>query len=134
MTKQTILSISDEKKVNDTIAVEILGYSISGDLYIKDNEFPIIRREFNPLTNFNDAFMIVTAITQNTDTTYTMNKCGFGHECMFDNERKQKIGRVSAWTPQMAVCLSGLTYLGIQTDYVEPTIQELNLGLKKERM
>ncbi|PLS18998.1 hypothetical protein CVD28_00935 [Bacillus sp. M6-12] len=133
MTQQTILSLSDVQKVNDTIAVEILGYSISGDLYVKDNEYPIICREFNPLANFNDAFMIVTAITKNNDTQYTISKNGFGHECMIDNERKQRISRVSAWTPELAVCISGLKYVGVETDYIQPTVQELTTGLKKER-
>lgn len=133
MTQQTVLSISNVQEVNDTIAVEILGYSISGDLYVKDNEFPILRREFNPLTNFNHAFMIVMAITKNTDTRYNICKSGFGHECMIYNERKQEVSRVSAWSPEMAVCMSGLAYLEIQTDYIEPTVRELNTGLKKER-
>lgn len=122
---QTVLRMSDEERVKDALAVQVMGYTISGDLYVKDNEFPIIRREFSPMTNLSDAFLVIQALTAESKVQYTLSSYGRGHRCIIDCEPKQKIGNRNALKPEEAICMAVFMYAGIQTDYEEPTFQTL---------
>lgn len=122
----TALRTVDHTAVIKALAVEVMGYRKSGDLFVKDGEYPLTIREFNPLENLNDAFKVLQSISSNAyDTSYTLKSQGVGHSCLIFNDSVQRAGSANAMTPEMAICMSVLDYCDIQTDFEDATENEL---------
>ena len=129
-----MIKVSDKKAVAFVLAEKVMGYKKSGDLFLKDGEYPLIIREFNPLDNLQNAFKVLQSITSDQygktgyrdySTSYELKSRGVGHYCFIYNDSLQRAGSATAKTPEMAICMAVLDFCDIQTDYEDATENEL---------
>lgn len=129
-----VLRTTDHTTVTKVLVLDVMGYQVSGDLFLKEGEYPLIISEFNPLKNLQDAFKVLQSITteryENTgyrdyNTNYSLKSRGLGHTCLIYNDSEQRAGSASATTPEMAICMAVLDYYDIQTDFEDATEKEL---------
>lgn len=127
--EKTVLKANDTQTINHALVVEVMGYQVSLGLFLKDGEFPLIIREFNPLEKLTDAFKVLRSITTdqypNRQTSYQLTSHGIGHKCLIYNDGLQRAGSSIALTLEEAICMAVLDYCDIQTDYEDTPYAEL---------